>query len=231
MHPQLNLALSLKDEATFDNFLAPADSVRAQACGALLNPGGENLIYLWGSADSGRCHLLQAACHHQLHNNSAAQYLPLAEIAGLDPQALLASLDELPLVCLEGLEAVADNLGWEKALFNLFNGIKARGGLLVVTANCAPRDLPLGLPDLKSRLASGLTYHLRAYTDSEKLAIVRFRAGRLGLDMSEEAAGFILNRGERGLEDLLARLRQLDVASLRAQRRVTIPFIKALFHW
>jgi DnaA family protein len=231
MHPQLNLALSLKDDATFDNFLASADSVRAQARGVLLNPGAENLIYLWGSADSGRSHLLQAVCHHYLQDQKSAQYLPLADLVSFDPEALLANLDALPLVCLESVETIVARPAWEQGLFNLFNGIKARGGLLVVTASCAPRDLPLALPDLKSRLSSGIAFHLGAYSDSEKLAIVRFRAGRLGLDLSEEAAGFILNRGERGLDALLARLRQLDVASLRAQRRVTIPFIKALFHW
>jgi len=233
MPSQLSLSLSLRDEATFANFLAPTGSLRAQAVQVLqgeLNPG-ETLCYLWGGQGSGISHAIQATCHHFSATMRTAQYLPLADLLELDPEALLAGLEWQALVCLKDVHLIQGKLTWERAIFNLFNRTRDAGNLLVVAADRAPRDLVLSLPDLHSRLSSGIVYHFGAYTDREKGDILRFRASRLGLDMSDEVAHFILSRGGRDLAHLMTCLQQLDKASLRAQRKITIPFVKTVFGW
>ena len=49
--------------------------------------------------------------------------------------------------------------------------------------------------------------------------------------MSEDVAGFIMRRAPRKLGDLLGLLDTLDENSLQAQRRLTIPFVKAVMGW
>lgn len=233
MSSQLSLALSLRDEATFDNFLTPGPSVRGQACQLLqgrLSPG-ESLAYLWGGRDCGISHILQASCHHYLARGKPVQYLPLGDTIGFDAESLLAGLDQLALVCLQDIHLIEGVAGWEREVFNLFNKMRERKNLLVVTSDRPPRELALALADLKSRLSSGLVYHFKPYSEPEKLEILCFRAARLGLDISEEVAQFIMHRGGRQLEQLMTYLQQLDAASLRAQRRITIPFVKETFGW
>ena len=87
------------------------------------------------------------------------------------------------------------------------------------------------LPDLASRLTSGITFHFASYGDADKIAILRFRAARLGFDLTDDVAGYILNRCSRELDDLMAVLQRLDAASLEAKRRITIPFVKTIFGW
>lgn len=233
MIAQLSLALSLRDEATFDNFFAPDGDPRAVVKRVLSTApaGQEHLIFLWGGAGSGLSHLLQATCHSFITRKLAVQYLAVAEVMEVDPAALLAGMENQALVCIDGIDAVAGKDHWERALFNLFNKIREKGHLMVVGANCSPRELGLHLPDLQSRLSWGLTFHLAPYNDLEKQAILRFRAGRLGIEMPEEVAAFILNRCGRDLDELMARLRKLDSAALQAKRRVTIPFVKEVFSW
>lgn len=233
MHAQLSLALSLRDEATFANFLAAAGSPRAQAVEVLQGQlyAGETLCYLWGAQGCGISHALQATCHHFSETGRSAQYLPLADLLDFDPESLLIGLEWQALVCLKDIHLVQGQMAWERAIFNLFNRMRDAGNLLVVAADRAPRELTLALPDLHSRLSSGIVYHFSPYTDREKGDILRFRASRLGLDMSDEVALFILNRSGRGLEGLMASLQQLDKASLRAQRKITIPFVKDVFDW
>lgn len=49
---QLSLGVSLKDDATFANFFAPAESVNRQVVDCLkaqVEGCGEQFVYLWGS--------------------------------------------------------------------------------------------------------------------------------------------------------------------------------------
>ena len=233
MTSQLSLALTLRDDATFDNFLAQPGSPRFQVAGLLRERSGQDDLYayLWGAPGSGISHLLQASCHHELATGGSAQYLPLGELAGYDGDQILEGLEQLSLVCIQGVEAIQGDNGWELALFALFNRMKDGSRRLIVSADRPPRALNLNLPDLQSRLSSGLTYHLPPYSDEDKARILRFRASRLGLDMGEEVATFIVNRVSREPDQLMACLQRLDAASLQAQRRLTIPFVKEVFSW
>jgi DnaA family protein len=147
------------------------------------------------------------------------------------PDQVLDDMEYQDLVCLAGVEAVAGRPGWEEALFGFYNRIQDQGNRLVIGADGPPRELPLALPDLKSRLSAALVFHLATYDDEDKIAILRHRAARLGIELSREVGLFIVNRGSRDLDHLMAYLERLDLASLAEKRRVTIPFVKQVFGW
>ncbi|MGU2568375.1 HdaA/DnaA family protein, partial [Pseudomonas aeruginosa] len=52
-----------------------------------------------------------------------------------------------------------------------------------------------------------------------------------GLHLTDEVGRFILNRGSRSMNSLFDLLEQLDRASLQAQRKLTIPFLKETLGW
>ena len=52
------------------------------------------------------------------------------------------------------------------------------------------------------------------------------QAFRTGLDLPDDTARFLLKRSRRDMASLYALLDKLDVAALRAKRRLTIPFVK-----
>lgn len=231
---QLSLGVALNDEATLSNFYAPEQSPQAHAVILLrerLLTAVEPFVYLWGASGSGVTHLLQGACHQALDSGLEVQYLPLAELVDYPPEALLEGLEHLDLVCLDQLHAVAGQPGWERALFNFFNRIRDNGNRLLVGANASARELGIELPDLQSRLSWGVTFHLPALTDEDKIALLRFRAELRGMELGENAAKYLLNHGARGVAELIVALDQLDSASLEAQRKLTIPFIKETLGW
>ncbi|MOA27048.1 DnaA regulatory inactivator Hda [compost metagenome] len=57
------------------------------------------------------------------------------------------------------------------------------------------------------------------------------RASRRGLHLTDEVGRFILTRGSRSMNSLFDLLEQLDHASLQAQRKLTIPFLKETLGW
>jgi DnaA family protein len=84
------------------------------------------------------------------------------------------------------------------------------------------------LPDLKSRLGWGPVFQLATLSDRDKQAALQMRARRRGLELGNEVAEYLLRRCPRDMDSLFSLLNQLDRASLVAQRRLTIPFVREL---
>jgi DnaA family protein len=226
---QLTLPVHLRDDATLENFLSPDDS--GALTGALeqqLGADGEAMIYLHGGEGSGKSHLLQACCHCA---GSGALYLPLAELVNYPPEEVLADVASMRLICLDDLDAVAGDRQWELALFELYNRVRELGCRLLVAAAASPRELPLALEDLRSRLSWGVVFYLPGSDDERKIAILRFRAERRGLILSDEVANYLVMRAPRGLDPLLELLDRLDRASLVEKRALSIPFVKRTLGW
>ncbi|MGB5742669.1 MAG: DnaA/Hda family protein, partial [Sedimenticolaceae bacterium] len=87
---------------------------------------------------------------------------------------------------------------------------------------------PLSLPDLRSRLASGLTLALQPLDDRGRLALLQCLAARHALNLPDEVGRYLLTRSSRDPGDLIAIIQRLDQASLAEQRRLTIPFVRGL---
>lgn len=180
-----------------------------------------DFIYLWGAPGSGVSHLLQACCEQA----STAMYLDLNQHHELTSQ-VLEGLESYDLTVLDNIEAVAGIEAWEHALFHLYNRCQQQQHSLLVGAHQAPSALPWTLADLASRLKAMLVLHLKPLDDHAKSAALQLRAQQLGLQLPPEVRQFLLHHNNRDLRFLMDLLQQLDHASLRAQRKLTIPFIK-----
>ncbi len=222
---QLTLGLRLKDEATFANFHAANNAEIVAELKKTASGQGERIVYLRGTRGEGCTHLLQACCHYAYHHQLGSVYLPLANLLTFSPE-VLNGLESLAVICLDDLQVVAGLPEWEEAIFHLYNRIYDTGGNIIISANEAPRSLQLGLPDLVSRLSWGIVYQLQPLADQEKLTILMMRAHHRGISLSEEVGKYILTHCPRHMATLFAALDALDKASLAAQRRLTIPFVK-----
>ena len=230
---QLPLGVRLRDDATFANYYPGANAAALGYVERLCEADAgwaESLIYLWGGAGVGRTHLLQAACLRFEQLGESAVYLPLAELVEHGPN-MLDNLEQFELVCLDDLDAVAGLSDWEEALFHLFNRLRDSGRRLLLAASSSPRELPVKLADLQSRLTLALVFQLQSLSDEDKLRALQLRASRRGLHLSDEVGRFILTRGERSMSALFELLERLDQASLQAQRKLTIPFLKEILGW
>jgi DnaA family protein len=226
---QLSLGISLSDDADFDNFFHLPGTHNAMVIQGLrdqISGAGEGFIYLWGAPGCGLTHLLQASCLTAQAQHVRAQYLPLHDLAGYAPTELFAELEHLDMICLDNLDAVAGRMDWELALFHLYNSLHDQGKKLLVAARANPREIALNLPDLRSRLQWGITYHVYTMTDTEKQQALQKRARVRGLELSDEVAQYIVQRLPRDTNELFWQLQRLDSASLAEQRKLTIPFVK-----
>jgi DnaA family protein len=223
MPQQLPLGLCVRPSVDFASFISGRNG---EAVSRLRTPQ-DPFVYLWGESGSGKSHLLQAACLQAHRDERLPAYLPLKSQQEIDPE-MLQGLESYALVCLDDLEQVAGESLWERAIFNLFNLLRESGGELIVAADRPPARLPIELPDLASRLTWGPCYHLLPLDDEERLELLMASAERRGMSMSVETASFLLHRTPRDIHFLTLLVDRLDTASMAAQRRLTIPFVREI---
>ena len=221
MSQQLPLGISIRPSVDFSSFIVGRNGEALSHLRTQRDP----FIYLWGESGCGKSHLLQAACGLAHAEGRRPAYLPLKSEQEMDP-VMLEGLDGFALVCIDDLERIAGQEVWERAIFNLFNLLRENGAQLVVTADRPPASLSLGLPDLSSRLTWGPCYHLLPLDDDERLELLMASAERRGMKMSPETASFLLQRTPRDIHFLTLLMDRLDSASMAAQRRLTIPFVR-----
>lgn len=230
MIPQLPLALRWPRRQRFDHFQAGDNAAALAAVRSLAvdEPGtdGAPRIYLHGPAGCGRSHLLMAACQAASAAGRRVQYLPLAALG--HPAAALQGVAGSELLALDDVHAIAGQREVELALFDLYNRARAEGSRLLFAAAAAPAQLGLGLPDLRSRLGACTHYLLKPLDDAERRGVLRAQAALRGIVLDDAVLDWLFARHARDLGALLDLLERLDQASLAAQRRVTVPFLRAL---
>ena len=181
---------------TFANFVHGRNAELFRALEAAARDElAEPVLYMWGEAGAGKSHLL-GAFRAATEGRPGVLSIDDVERMGEDEQAALFA-------------------GFVDRAFRF----------LLVSANVAPRDLPIR-KDLATRLATGLTYRLLPLTDEEKRAALAAHAKTRGFALSDEVSAYLLTHARRDMGSLMAALDALDRYSLETGRPVTVPLLK-----
>jgi len=230
---QLSLPVGIKDVGSFSSFITGKN---AQACNHLKalvsQPRGVEeknwLTYLFADKGLGKSHLLYALCQQAETAGETCVYLSFNEKDSLSPD-VLQGLEYYPIICLDDVEKLHGANDWQVAVFDLINRVKEHNNsCLVITGNQPPAKLNIELPDLVSRLVWGTNFQLHSLTDEQRQQALIVKAKHRGLNMPKEVAKFLVNHWQRDMPALIASLDIMDEQSLQQQRKLTIPFVKAI---
>lgn len=229
---QLLPGFTINSNACFNNFYASGTlQLVKKSLADYLGQPASGFVYLCGVAGTGKSHLLQAMCNAALDSGMTALYLPLGQLQAYAPQDILDNTNTMDLLCIDDLDVIAGDQAWEAALFHLYNQRLMAGKHLLLAASKTPGELALQLPDLRTRLTACLVFQLALLSDAEKASLIQFRAALTGMDINDACIQYVVQRSGRNLSDLVAVLERLDKESLVAGRKITVPFIKSVFHW
>lgn len=222
---QLTLPVELPELAQFSLFVAgPNQTAVDYLCGIEEAPFYHSAVI--GPEGAGKTHLLSAMTDLVQSRGEMAMYLPLDVLCNESPE-LLEGLETAQLLALDNIEAVTSNSEWALALFALINRfIDRQQGHLLWSSNVPARAMNVSLADLQSRLQAATHFKLAPLNDIEKVQALKVHAQSRGLVLSDDVAEFLLGRLSRGMNGLMQTLAALDQASMREQRRLTLPFVK-----
>jgi DnaA-homolog protein len=227
MAEQLPLHFEFRANKTFADFFTGANQEVISHLQRCIADTGESQIFLWGQVGHGKSHLLQACCHYSQNRGLHSFYYDLSP-TNLTDIEVFNGIEDCDLVCFDNIEHIAGHTDWELAFFNFFNQQRNRGHKLIMSASCPPNQIAVQLADVKTRLNWGLTLKVEPLPDSDRIAALIFKAGKMGFDISPTAGHFLLEHYHSDITSLWDLLETLDRASLIAQRKLTRPFLKQI---
>lgn len=229
MSEQLPLQFEFNANQSFNSFFPGCNQEVSNHLKQCASGQGEQQILIWGDTGVGKSHLLQACCQLAHQHNLTTFYFSFDPKNLADP-GILNGIDELDLVCLDNIEAIAGNPDWELAVFNFFNRHRDNDHFLIMSASSQAKYIPIQLPDLKTRLNWGLTLKLKTFEQDELLQALTYKAKQLGFELSPQVGRFLLKHYADQQASLWALLEKLDHATLAAKRKLTIPFVKKVLN-
>ncbi len=222
---QMPLPMRLRASSVLSSYCADANHEAVALLSNLSRTGPSPVVFLYGPQGVGKTHLLQALCAHAGEQQRSALYLPLRELHRHGPE-LLQGTEHLQLVCLDDVGVILRDAAWNRALFNLHRDLEERGVKLLLADEQSPTALAIQLPDLASRILAGTLLRLQPLGDAAQIEALQLHAHQRGLTLPDDVVSYLLRRLPRDMHSLCGFLDELDVASLTAQRKLTVPFVK-----
>jgi DnaA family protein len=139
---------------------------------------------------------------------------------------ILDGLDNIDLVCIDGIENACGDRTWETAIFNLINRSLSSKTRLVFTSSTNIDETNIELMDLDSRLRKIQSYELHSLADDDILLALKHIASLRSIELGNKEAQYLLTYANRNISDLVQNLESLDQLSMEMKRRITIPLIK-----
>lgn len=186
---------------------------------------GEVQIGLWGTAGSGKTHLLNASADFARSQGVVLQIYDAMQLRQCDANEF-EGFRHCDVLAIDNLDAIAGNAEWEACFYQVINRCRDGDYRFVFAMTPKPDDLETVLDDFHSRLQWGLNLQLPSSDDVEIRQILRQRARLIGIELADDVIAYLMTHHARNLATQMAILRRLDGASMSQQRKVTIPLIK-----
>ncbi len=219
---QLVLDIQCWHPQRFDTYMAAQNELAVAALQLISN---YPLIYLWGHSGSGKTHLLHAV--YEAHDN--AVYLDCEAANGKEMLFKFSAYDEaVSCLCIDNIQSIVADEAQEHQVFLWVNRQLEANQSIVIASQKAPKKLGIKLKDLESRLCWGPEFYLQCLDELSTRDLLKKSAERRGVIFPDDSLGYLLSRAKRDLKSLMLALDKLDEASLIAQRRLSIPFLKKI---
>lgn len=172
-------------------------------------------LALFGPPGCGKTHLVQVF----RARTGASAITP----AGLGPALARASQEPPRALAIDD----ADSASFDEAAFlHLYNLIAGAGGHLLIAARTPPARWPIGLADLRSRLAAAPAVALHAPDDALLAAVLAKQFADRQLRVGDDVVRFLLARMERSFDAARRIVAALDRAALAGRRNITVPLAR-----
>lgn len=231
---QLVLPLQLQEQSLFSNFVPGANRMLLDQLEHFARQHTEALIYIWGGNACGKTHLLSACCHAANVAGVRSVYIDLAVHVG-GSLAVLDGIEHCELVVLDNLQAISNSNGlnqavqklWQQALYELMYTVRAAGGRMLVASDVSPLGLDIALPDLRTRLGWGPSWHVQSLTDSDRRAFLRQRALQKGMQLEDDVIDWVMKHHGRDTAALMSSVERLASESLQQRRKPNLSFTRS----
>lgn len=233
---RLNVKSNLNSIYCFNNLIEGECNKMAVSAGKTIaaNPGKTmfNPLFLFGGPGLGKTHIAQAigiAIKEQnpelvvLYvpaNRLKTQYMDAVNVKNklTDFLAFYMKMDVLIIDDIQELSSP----GIQNAFFHIFNHLHQSGKQLIFTSDRAPVDLKNFEERLLSRLKWGLSVELQAPDFATRLAMLRARSFREGVELKDDVLVYLATRVKKNFRELEGALISLIANATLSHKEITV---------
>ena len=182
-------------------------------------------LFIYGTKESGKTFLLQALCNSYSSMSKSSLYIPLHKVMNYGVE-IFESLENMNLICVDGIEEVISKIEWEKAIFNLINKALISKSRLILSSSQDLKSLNFALPDLESRIRKIQSFELYPINDKDIFDALKYISKLTSINLGDKEAKYLVTYSQRDISNLIQILESLDQLSMEMKRKITIPLIK-----
>ena len=221
----------LNPKYTFDTFVVGSNNKFAHAASVAVaeSPGQVyNPLFLYGGVGLGKTHLMNSIAHYIIENHPEMNilYVTSEEFTNEVIEAIrngkntaLPTFREkyrnIDVLLIDDIQFIIGKESTQEEFFHTFNALATAGNQIVLTSDMPPKMIETLDDRLRNRFEWGLIADIQPPDLETRMAIIKRKAVKLGLDIPDDVIQYIAQR----LKD---NIRQLEGAVKKMQAYVTM---------
>lgn len=205
-------------QPVFNNFVELKNELVVHS----LSNFSRQFTHIAGTNNSGKTHLLKSWVYLAKSNKFKATYIDMRVAkTGISPSRLL----QYDYIAIDNIDNLTNKQ--QISMFDLYNKIKQDSlSNMLLTSSSLPLEKLSLLPDLITRLQSGLNLNLKVLDDNEILLALSQIANTEGIGINDDGLKFLINHYNRNIGQLIIAMRNIADIAVLEKRNITIPLIK-----
>ncbi len=231
-------SIQLKDDYTFGTYIVGPNNRLAHAAALAVaeSPGqAYNPLFVHSAVGLGKTHLLQAICHALLGKQSMRAkilYLSCEDFVNRFIEAVKDGEIEqfrykyrnVDVLVIDDIHFLADKERIQEEFFHTFNTLYNAQKQIILSADCAPSEIPTLEDRLVSRFKWGLVARIDPPEFETRAAIVKQKGEAKGTRLDDEVVRFLASRMESNIREIEGAINRLVGTASLMNRRIDLPF-------
>ncbi len=236
---QMSTESTLNPKYTFENFVIGPNNQYAHAAAYSVSqaPGTQvNPLFIYGSTGLGKTHLLQAIGNYL---NLERPYLKVLFVSTGDfitefinairnrtQESFQIKYRHVDILLIDDIQFLENKEETQNEFFQVFNSLHGNKKQIVISSDRPPKQIATLADRLRSRFEWGMITDIQAPNLETREAILRDKAEKEKLVISDEAFNYIARRIKSNIRALEAAVSKLKMISQFNREEITIELVK-----
>ncbi len=195
-----------------------------------------NPFFLYGGVGLGKTHLMHAIGQHALEINARSKIVYNTSETFVNEFVLALQMGSIEnfrnkyrkvdILLIDDIQFIAGKEGTQEEFFHTFNALHSDHKQIVITSDRPPKDIQHLEDRLRSRFSGGLIIDIKPPEFETRVAILKKKAKREGIDISDNVMLYIANKIESNVRELEGALIRVIAYSSMMNKDIDLPLVQ-----